>query len=94
MKRALIVFALAASATPAFAKAKRTKPRVLLFDASDAKKSPTFEFTAKAPEKVSMTPIMFATKLVDSDDPDAVSVSEKNLMLDQGKTEKPKKKKK
>ena len=45
------------------------------------------------PEKVSAAPIFFTTvtgtKAEGSDEPEDVSVSEKSLMLDQGKTESP-----
>lgn len=67
------------------------KLRALLFNASDAKIRPTFDFETKAPEKVSAAPILFTTvtgeKVEGSDEPDDVSITAKKLMLDPGKTE-------
>jgi hypothetical protein len=84
----LAALCLAAPAT-ALAKAKK-KPRVLIFDPSDRKKRPQFAYPAMKPQDVSKAPIFFTTvspaKGEDGDEPGDVTVKEKDLMLDQGKT--------
>ena len=85
----VIAFPTAAQAAGKRAR-EHAKPRALIFDASDAKKRPVFDVDATAPEKISVAPILFTTvsseKSAGSDEPADVSITEKNLLLDQGKT--------